>query len=400
MPARNTHQSFGTVTRAFHWLTALLILTAIPLGVIANQLPYDTAEALARKAQLFSVHKTLGVAAFLLGAARILWALVERHPAPLHPERRGELTLAGMVHWLLYISLVVVPLSGWVHHAAVTGFAPILWPFGQGLPFVPQSEAVAQTAGAVHWVFTKVMAAAILLHVAGALKHHFVDRDATLRRMLRGVAAPAEPRTASRRLAPLALALVVYAAGGGLAALLVPQTVPVAAAVAPAQPSTVAAGSWLVESGTLTIGVRQMGAEVSGSFAGFAAEIAYEETPIDGVHGAVTATIDVASLTLGSVTSQALEPEFFDAAQHPTAVFRARLLAEAGGKVADGTLTLRGVERPVRLPFELVVEGDLARMEGETVLDRRDFGIGQSYGDEGSVGFPVTVKVELVARRP
>ena len=59
----------------------------------------------------------------------------------------------------------------------MTGFAPILWPFGQGLPFVPQSETVAQVAGAVHWVFTKVMAAAILLHIAGALKHHFVDRD-------------------------------------------------------------------------------------------------------------------------------------------------------------------------------------------------------------------------------
>lgn len=52
MPARNSDTRFGTVTRTFHWLVALLILTAIPLGVIANQLPYDTAEALARKAQL------------------------------------------------------------------------------------------------------------------------------------------------------------------------------------------------------------------------------------------------------------------------------------------------------------------------------------------------------------
>ena len=405
MPARNTSQSFGTVTRAFHWLTALLILTAIPLGVIANRLPYDTAEALARKAQLFSFHKTLGVAAFLLGLARILWALAERHPAPLHPERRGELTLAGTVHWLLYISLVVVPLSGWVHHAAVTGFAPILWPFGQGLPFVPQSETVAQVAGAVHWVFTKVMAAAILLHIAGALKHHFVDRDATLRRMLRGVAAPGRAESGTRRLAPLALALVVYAAGAGVAALLVPQTEPLTTAVAAAAEPVAAPaggqpGSWVVENGTLTIGVRQMGAEVSGSFAGFAADIRYDETPVDGVHGEVTVSIDVASLTLGSVTKQSLEPEFFDAAAHPVATFQARILAEAEGHVADGILTLRGVERPVRLPFDLVIEGDVARMRGETVLDRRDFGIGQSYGDEASVGFPVTVKVELAARRP
>ncbi|WP_103256207.1 cytochrome b/b6 domain-containing protein [Tabrizicola aquatica] len=400
MPARNTAQSFGTVTRAFHWLTALLILTAIPLGVIANQLPYDTAEALALKAQLFSVHKTLGVAAFLLGAARILWALVERHPAPLHPERRGELTLAGMVHWLLYISLVVVPLSGWVHHAAVTGFAPILWPFGQGLPFVPQSEAVAQVAGAVHWVFTKVMAAAILLHIAGALKHHFIDRDATLRRMLRGVAAPDQPVAGKRRLAPLALALVVYTAGAGIAALLVPQTQTLAAVALPAEPAAAEAGAWTVEAGTLAIGVRQMGAEVSGSFAGFIADIRFDEAATGGAYGEVTVTVDLASLTLGSVTKQALEPEFFDVANHPTAVFRAPLLAEGEGYVADGTLTLRGVERPVRLPFTLTLDGDVAVMRGETTLDRREFGIGQSYGDEASVGFPVVVRVELTARRP
>ena len=168
MSARNTTAVFGTVTRTFHWLTALLILTAIPLGFVANRLPYDTAEALAFKAQLFSVHKTLGLAAFLLGAARILWALVERHPVPLHPDRKAELTLAGVVHWLLYISLVVVPLSGWVHHAALTGFAPILWPFGQTLPFVPQSEAVAATAVAVHWVFTKVLARRSFSHRRGA----------------------------------------------------------------------------------------------------------------------------------------------------------------------------------------------------------------------------------------
>lgn len=397
MPARNTHASFGTVTRTFHWLTALLILTAIPLGVIANQLPYDTAEALALKAQLFSLHKTLGVAAFLLGAARILWALFERHPVPLHPERKAELTLAGAVHWLLYISLVVVPLSGWIHHAAVTGFAPILWPFGQTLPFVPQFEAVGTAAGAVHWVFTKVMGLAILLHIAGALKHHVVDRDATLLRMLRGVAAPERPEPARKRAAPVIIALVVYTAAAGLAALLVPKTEAIAAPAAADAPATT--GNWTVETGTLSIGVRQMGADVSGSFAKFTADIAFDEVATDGQHGSVTVTIDVASLTLGSVTKQALEGEFFDVATHPTATFTADILPAATGYVATGTLALRGVEKPISLPFTLTINGDTATMSGTTTLDRRDFGMGQSYGDEASVGFPVVVTVDLTAKR-
>jgi len=63
MSALNSTQSFCSVARAFHWLSAVLIPTAVPLGVIANQLPYDTAEGLARKAQLFPLHKTLGAAA-------------------------------------------------------------------------------------------------------------------------------------------------------------------------------------------------------------------------------------------------------------------------------------------------------------------------------------------------
>jgi cytochrome b561/polyisoprenoid-binding protein YceI len=395
MPARNSDRSFGTVTRVFHWLTALLILTAIPLGVIANQLPYDTAEALAIKAQLFSLHKTLGVAAFLLGLGRILWALFERHPAPLHPDRTAELTLAGAVHWLLYISLVAVPLSGWVHHAAVTGFAPILWPFGQTLPFVPQSEAVATAAGAAHWVFTKLLGLAILLHIAGALKHHLIDKDATLLRMLRGVPAPARPEPVRKGSVPVLVAFVLYAVGAGIAALLVPN----GEAVAASAPTAETSGNWRVAEGTLAISVRQMGADVGGSFANWAADIRFDEAVADGKHGSVSVTIDTASLTLGSVTKQALEPEFFDVATHPTASFTADLLPAAAGYVAEGKLTLRGVEQPITLPFTLELTGDQARMAGEVTLDRRDFGMGASYGDESSVGFGVVVSVDLTAER-
>ncbi|TKA94011.1 cytochrome b, partial [Cereibacter changlensis] len=193
MPLSNTSRSYGGVARTLHWLTALLILTAIPLGWIANRLPYDTAEALAEKAQLFSLHKSLGVAAFAVALARILWALGQPRPAPLHPERRLETALAETVHWLLYLSLLLVPLAGWVHHAATTGFAPILWPFGQDLPFVPKSETVAGIAAAAHWLFARLLILSLVLHIAGALKHHLIDRDSVLRRMTRGEAAPEGP---------------------------------------------------------------------------------------------------------------------------------------------------------------------------------------------------------------
>ena len=76
MSTSNTETSFGRATRTLHWLTALLILTAILLGLIANQLP-ATPESMALKTQLFSLHKTLGVAAFLVALARILRRAME-----------------------------------------------------------------------------------------------------------------------------------------------------------------------------------------------------------------------------------------------------------------------------------------------------------------------------------
>ncbi|MDP4990023.1 MAG: cytochrome b/b6 domain-containing protein, partial [Marivita lacus] len=123
MPVANTTAQYGAVAKTFHWLTALGILAVIPLGIIANDLPYDTAEQLADKAWLFSLHKTIGVTLFFVALARILWALSQPKPAPLHPDRKTETLLAEIVHWLLYGSLVLVPLSGWIHHAATEGFA-------------------------------------------------------------------------------------------------------------------------------------------------------------------------------------------------------------------------------------------------------------------------------------
>lgn len=398
MPAHNTQQSFGAVARTLHWLTALLLLTAIPLGLIADDLPYDTADALAYKAQLFSIHKTVGVAAFLVALVRIVWALTQTRPVSLHPERRAENLLADLVHWMLYISLVAMPLSGWIYHSAVTGFAPILWPFGQSLPFVPQSEAVAEVASTAHWLFSKLLIASILLHVAGALKHHIIDKDATLRRMTRGTVAPKVVKPAPHSKTPILAAVAIYAAGAVFAAQNLPEP---EAAAAPAQATATAAtsGNWQVTTGTLGFAVQQMGAKVEGSFANWTADIVFDETPTDGKHGTVTVNIDTTSLTLGSVTDQAKAADFFDVATHPTATFTADILPDPAGYLAKGTLSLRGVTKDVTLPFTLAIDAGTATMQGTATLDRRDYGMGATYGDEATIGFAATVTVGLTATR-
>jgi cytochrome b561/polyisoprenoid-binding protein YceI len=395
MSLTNTPQGFGAVARALHWLTALLILTAIPLGVIANDLPWDTSDQMARKAQLFSLHKTAGIAAFAVAVLRILWALLQPRPVPVHPDRVWENRLADLVHWALYIALVAVPLTGWVHHAATEGFAPILWPLGQGLPLVPKSDAVAHLAGAMHGVFTKILIASVLLHVAGALKHAMVDRDGTLARMLRGAAAPARPGPAARGRGPALAALAIYLAGAGLAVAL-QQGAAAPQAAAPAAATAAAPGAWAVQDGQIAFSFRQMGATIRGSFGGWSADLRFD--PATGT-GTATVTMDTASLTVGSVTAQAHEADWFDVKGHPSAVFTAALRPDGDAHVADGTLTLKGVTVPVRLPFALAITDGLATVSGSVELDRRAFGIGTSQADDQTVGFAVRVEIALTARQ-
>lgn len=398
MALSNTAERYGSVAKTFHWLVALLILTAFPLGVIAQNLPADTQEQLQAKASLFSIHKTVGVTAFLVALARIGWALSQVKPGLLNAGKRLESFLAELVHWLLYASLVIVPLSGWLHHAATEGFAPLLLPFGDSLPLVPKDPAVAHFFGAWHFVFTKVLFVSVLLHIVGALKHHVIDRDATLRRMLPGNAILPDPfpsQGGSHRL-PIIVAVIVYAAAiAGGSAIGLSSEARQGAQLAAVQ------SDWAVQDGNLEITVVQMGAEVLGSFADWTANISFDEQPVDGKHGSVDVTIAVGSLTLGSVTTEALGSDFFDASQFATASFMAEILPGEGqgSYLADGSLTIRDVTVPVSMPFSLEIQDDVAVMRGAVELDRREFEMGKNFPDDSSVGFSVMVAVQLTAQR-
>lgn len=396
MTFSNSATHYGGVTKTFHWLTALLILTLIPLGWYANQLPYDTSAELTTKAWFFSLHKTLGVAAFFVALARILWAASQPKPGLLNADKRVESFMAELVHWLLYGALIIVPLSGWISHAAAAGYAPIWWPFGQGLPLVPQSTSVEHFFGAVHWVATKLLILSILLHIAGALKHHVIDRDATLRRMLPGRTyvppLPAQHQTA----VPLLGATLLWLGAIGLAAAFTsaaehetPETAELAAV----------SSEWAVQQGEIKITVVQFGNEVQGSFADWTAEIAFDDTVVIGTAGSVTTTISIPSLSLGSVTQQALGADFFDATSHPTALFTADLVHASDGYEAVGTLSIKGNKVPVSLPFSLSIDGDTAEMRGDLTLDRRTFGIGDNMPDPANLAFDVAVTVTLSASR-
>jgi cytochrome b561/polyisoprenoid-binding protein YceI len=396
--ATNSATTYGWVERAFHWSIALLIPTAAVLGIVAHEWPYATDAELAVKATLFSWHKTTGIVVFLTALLRILWALTQPRPVALHPDRKLETFLAATVHWLLYGALVAVPLTGWIHHASAVGFAPILWPFGQGLPGVPSDPALAELFATLHRAALIVLGASLALHVAGALKHAVIDRDATLARMLRGAEPQSVLEGRHSAILPLAAAVAVWA--GALAAGVALRPAVDAPADAPAALPAQAAfePNWSVEEGTLSITVTQLGQDVTGTFAAWDAAIDYDEAT---GNGRVEVTVDTGSLTLGSVTSQATGEEFLASSEYPQALFEAAISpAEDGeGHVAEGSLSIREASVPVRLPFVLEIDGDQATMSGRVEVDRRDFAMGTAYGDETTVGFGVSIDVALTARR-
>lgn len=405
MPRSNTFRSYGSVAKTFHWLTALLIIAVIPLGLVANDLAGDIRnpaiatgeDDVARAAFLFSFHKTIGLAILAVSLARILWMLGQIRPGLLNAAKRTETLAAQTVHWLLYGMLVLVPLSGWVHHGATAGFAPIWWPFGQRLFFVPEDPDLAGFAAALHRIFAWLLILSLGLHVAGALKHHLIDRDATLHRMLPGSSDhPAPPPQTHGPLAvTFAIAALVGAVGVGAWTGMFARHHQRPEAAPLARPQS----DWRVTDGSLSIAITQLGSPVTGNFANWTAAIAFDDPLAAGPAGSVRVTVDIASLTLGSVTAQALGPDYFDAETYPTATFTGTIEKSGPGYVASGPLTIRDQSVPISLPFTLETEGQSTRMRGQATLDRLDFGIGATLPNETSLAFGVDVMVDITAIR-
>ena len=161
---------------ALHWLLALMIVGAFGVGVYMSDLPVSPT-----RLKLYNWHKWAGVTILALSALRLLWRLGHRPPPDLAMPRWQAIAAHG-THHLLYALFFIVPLVGWAYSSAA-GF-PIVWFGVLPLPdFVPVDKALAEAIKPWHERSAMLMAALVLLHVAGAIKHQFVDRDGLIDRM-------------------------------------------------------------------------------------------------------------------------------------------------------------------------------------------------------------------------
>lgn len=175
---RSTTQRWGVIAKAFHWLVALGIFALAGIGLYMVDMPLGMTQL-----RLFLLHKALGVTVLALVVLRLLWRLIDRHPRYPADMPRWQVGAAHASHALLYLLLLLIPISGWVYNSA-SGF-PLPW-FGllQLPALAPVSKPLARVALDVHEIAFWVLAAVLLLHVAAALDHHFRHRDTVLLRML------------------------------------------------------------------------------------------------------------------------------------------------------------------------------------------------------------------------
>lgn len=414
-----------------HWAIAVSIILMIPFGLWMHEFAEQGVvnDGVFRAYQL---HKSIGLTVLALSIARLI--LRFRNPPPPMPETMPawERVLAVGTHWLFYVIMIGMPLSGWiyvstgwsVHENAPLEIAtrwfdvvPVPHLFDLNEAGEATRAASAQTALNAHSLMAYLAIALVFLHAGAALKHHLVNKDEVLTRMipwLRPQAREAPPKNPAR------LAIL----GGGLSLVAVAAFAtmfawtdiageamaqgPASSEAANLGPSTPRGpNAWAVNEEASTLGYAFVytsgGAEqrFAGRFSRWNAAITFDPDNLGASR--VTAAIDMSSAAHGVPMHdrQLPTPAWFDAAAHPTATFRASEFVRLadGSYEARGSLTMRGETRPLTLPFRLTIENDRAVMDGTVAIDRRAFGVGVGADADADISAAVQVTVHIEATR-
>jgi len=169
---------YSTVSLILHWLTAVLVITQIVL-IQAHE---ATDGPISR--EFVNIHKSVGLSILVLTLIRLGWRVANPAiPLPVDTPRWQKLVARG-THVLFYILLLAMPLVGWAASSAagrdIVWFGLFDWPL---LP-IGGGRDVARDLMDLHESAAKLLIALVILHVLGALKHHFIDRDNVLHRMI------------------------------------------------------------------------------------------------------------------------------------------------------------------------------------------------------------------------
>ena len=178
----DTISKLSHTTLALHWIVGLTMIGMLALGIIMEEFDMK---------YLMPWHKSIGILIFAFVIARVLWRIKNGWPKPVNQYKSYEQLLSKLVHWVLIVSTVLMPLSGiLMSYMGGNGLEMFgLELAGRNIDAatgekVARNKALAGLAHSTHGIVPTVLYVAIALHVVGAFKHHIVDKDGTLKRMI------------------------------------------------------------------------------------------------------------------------------------------------------------------------------------------------------------------------
>lgn len=183
----NHETSYGITSRINHWVIAIAMIGMLGLGLY---LEFGGLEREA-KGPLMGIHKAVGVLVLIFGTWRVTWRLLHGFPEPASTLPSWQESASKVAHWVLLVGIILMPVSGLLSSLYGGRDVSVFGLFT--LPAQEKIDWLKSLGGGVHSWFGKALAAVVVIHAAAALKHHFIDKDNTLSRMLTGTQKPARP---------------------------------------------------------------------------------------------------------------------------------------------------------------------------------------------------------------
>jgi len=182
-------QRYSIIAIGLHWLIAIMIIGQLAGGMLMVNLSVEQG---ALKFELFQWHKSFGVTIFILSVVRLLWRLTHKPPGLPNNMNRFEVFAANFTHLAFYGFMLTIPLIGWAvvsvspYAASVPTylFGVIPWPHLPFFEHVAEREEITTLLADAHKFMGWAMIALLILHIGAALKHHFINGDNVLSRML------------------------------------------------------------------------------------------------------------------------------------------------------------------------------------------------------------------------
>jgi len=419
-------RSYNIISVWLHWIIAGLIIFMVFLGWRID--PHNP-----HVLTILFWHKSTGILILLLSIARIIVRLMYKAP-PEPPMPAWQAWAAKALHFLFYVAMIGMPLTGWAMVSTSAREIPFYFMQWPHMPFIPVSTGMESPTHEVFEFFHKLGAKILIygmipLHVAAALKHQFVDKDEVVEHMVPGLKP--EPVVNWRWLIPVGVVTVAIATaeliGAGapapaqakppessppaMASAVASEASAAGSAVSSASRSVVSSSSssaadakvtqWTVDKAASKIAwsTTFQGEAINGGFGNYSAQIAFDPDKLDQSH--VKVAIDLASVNSGDNDRDGTlkSDQFFNVSSFPKATYEASKFTrtDATHFVAHGKLSLHGATKALDLPFSLTIKNGVADVSGGADLDRTAFSVGS--GDYAKTdAIPASVKVDITVK--